>query len=133
MMLHPKKKTINVVNLYMTENRERFKLYKKYGGWKTIETWMYSLLANIAVDAINFKKVRTITAAAASMLKAHTKIEQLHTAYADFSKRPELAFFKSSIFLDEHNVAFLTFNINGSATAEHTIIAANGTNIENNG
>jgi hypothetical protein len=40
-----------------------------------IETWMYSLLANIAVDVINFKKARTITAAAASMLKAHTKIE----------------------------------------------------------
>ena len=41
----------------------------------TIENWMYSLLANIAVDGINLKKVRTITAAAASMLKAHTKIE----------------------------------------------------------
>jgi hypothetical protein len=40
-----------------------------------IETGMYSLLVNIAVDVINFKKVRTITAAAASMLKAHTKIE----------------------------------------------------------
>jgi hypothetical protein len=57
----------------------------------------------------------------------------LHTAYADFSERPDLVFFKSSMFLDEHNVAFLAFNINGSATVEHTIIAANGTNIENNG
>jgi hypothetical protein len=57
----------------------------------------------------------------------------LHTAYADFSERPDLVFFKSSMFLDEHNVAFLAFDINGIATAEHTIIAANGTNIENNG
>lgn len=28
------------INLYMAEDKERLELYKKYGGWKTIEEWM---------------------------------------------------------------------------------------------
>jgi len=32
--------TQDIINLYMSENKERFDLYKKYGGWKTIESWM---------------------------------------------------------------------------------------------
>jgi replicative DNA helicase len=29
-----------IINLYMSEDQERFKTYKKYGGYKTIESWM---------------------------------------------------------------------------------------------
>ena len=30
----------SVISTYMAEDQERLSLYKKYGGWKTLEDWM---------------------------------------------------------------------------------------------
>ena len=55
----------NIINLYMSEDKERFELYKKYGGWNTIEDWM-----GIA-DPLDFKNYFDI-------MKKYSLIREYH-------------------------------------------------------
>ena len=55
----------NIINLYMTEDDERFDLYKKYGGWSTIEDWMGF------ADSLDFKNYFDI-------MKKYSLIREYH-------------------------------------------------------
>lgn len=64
----------NTINAYMTENKDRLAQYKKYGGWKTLESWIalaviedfknyfdvlkkYSLLREYSRNGFNVQKI----------------------------------------------------------------------------